>query len=336
MLKLKVKQKENIIPIFFATDDNYAPYLGVTLRSLIDNASKDYFYKIHILITSINEENERILKGFECENVSIEFFNVTAKLDNIGSKLYLRDYYSKATYYRFFIPALFPEYKKALYLDCDIIVVEDISKLYNMDLGNNYVGAIYEEVMATVKVFGNYVEQALGIDTMNYFNAGILLMNLEQFRKQDIEGKFVELLSKFKFAVTQDQDYLNVLCKDKVAYFDLGWNKTPIESDFIESELKIIHYKIAWKPWHYDNVLYGDYFWKYAKKTEYYDLIMAEKNNYTEAQKQRDIDAYDRLVSLAIKDTMDENNYKRSMDRERQKNTFILGSPTYRYAKEFI
>lgn len=336
MLKFKTRQNDNIIPIFFATDDNYAPYLGVTLRSLIDNASKDYFYKIHILITSINENNERILKGFESENVSIEFFNVTEKLDKIGSKLFLRDYYSKATYYRFFIPALFPEYKKALYLDCDIIVVDDISKLYNKDLGNNYVGAIYEEVMATVNVFGNYVEQALGIETLKYFNAGILLMNLEQFRKQDVEGQFVKLLSRFKFAVTQDQDYLNVICKDKVAHFDLGWNKTPIESDFKEEDLKIIHYKIAWKPWHYDNVLYGDYFWKYAKETEYYDIILNEKNNYSDIQKQKDADAYDRLVNLAIKDTNDENNYKRTIDREKQKSSFVLGSPTYRYVKEFV
>lgn len=314
---LKTKQnKENIIPIFFAADDNYAPYLGVTLQSMLANASKDYFYKIYVLNTKLTDLNYKRLEKFNCENASIEFVNVKRKLDKITTKLHLRDYYSKATYYRFFISSLFPQYNKALYLDCDIIVLGDISQLYNNELGNNYAGAIHEEVMAEVKVFGDYVEQALGIECGKYFNAGILLMNLEQFRKQDIENKFVDLLGKYKFAVTQDQDYLNVICKGNMAYFDLGWNKTPIPGvAFDESSLKIIHYKIAWKPWHYDDILYGNYFWDYAKQTEYYEDILAIKAAFSQSDKDTDTLAYNNLVQLAITDTNNPNNYRASIER---------------------
>lgn len=335
-MRTKINNEKNIIPIFFATDDNYAPYLCVTLRSILDNANKDRFYKIHVLITSLSDKYRNILKEFESDNVTVDFFSVTEKLDQLSSKLYLRDYYSKATYYRFFIPSLFPQYKKALYLDCDIIVLEDIAKLYDTELKDNLVGAIYEEVMATVPEFGNYVEQALGISCRKYFNAGILVMNLEQFRKQDVEGQFATLLAKYKFAVTQDQDYLNVICKDKVVHLDLGWNKTPIESDFKEENLKIIHYKIAWKPWHYDNVLFGDYFWEYANKTKCVDEILNEKNNYDDAKKQRDADAYVRLVNLAIADTNDENNYRRVIERESKQKERIHVIPRYNYAKGLV
>ena len=106
-----------IIPIFFAVDDNYAPYLAVAMRSLIDNASPDHQYNIHILIDKLNEENTVNLCGMANDHVHVETVNVTSKLDELGDMLHLRDYYTKTTYYRFFIPALFPQYDRGIYLD---------------------------------------------------------------------------------------------------------------------------------------------------------------------------------------------------------------------------
>ena len=58
---METKKQSNIVPIFFATDDNYVPFLAVSIKSLLDNASKDYFYNIHILTDGINEENRKNL-----------------------------------------------------------------------------------------------------------------------------------------------------------------------------------------------------------------------------------------------------------------------------------
>ena len=62
-----------VIPIFFAVDDGYIPFLAVALESLIQNASKEYYYSIKVLYTNINEENKKKINKYKCENVNIEF-----------------------------------------------------------------------------------------------------------------------------------------------------------------------------------------------------------------------------------------------------------------------
>ena len=100
------KQKE--IPICFATDDNYVPLLAVAVASLLDNASKKNFYRIFVLITELKQDNIDKIKKLETENSSIEFISLAKEMDKIKDMFHLRDYYSKETYYRIFIPNLFP------------------------------------------------------------------------------------------------------------------------------------------------------------------------------------------------------------------------------------
>lgn len=299
------------VPVFFATDDNYAPFLAVTFKSILDNASKDFSYKFYVLTTNLSSNYEKRIKEFESEDVKIEFIFLKETIEKIKAKFHLRDYYSIETYYRFFIANMFPQYDKVLYCDCDVIVLGDIAELYNHNIDNYLVGACPEEVMTEVKIFGDYVEQALDVDCEKYFNAGVMLMNLKAFREEKIEEKFFEMLPKYTFRVTQDEDYLNVLCKGKVKLFHLGWNKTAFKNDkFNDKDLKLIHYKIHWKPWHYDGVLYENHFWDYAKQTSFYEEILNKKLSYTDEEKRKDAIAYERLKQMAIDDTKDPNNYK--------------------------
>lgn len=299
------------VPVFFATDDNYAPFLAVTFKSILDNASKDFSYKFYVLTTNLSSSYEKRIKEFESEDVKIEFIFLKETIEKIKAKFHLRDYYSIETYYRFFIANMFPQYDKVLYCDCDVIVLGDIAELYNHNIDNYLVGACPEEVMTEVKIFGDYVEQALDVDCEKYFNAGVMLMNLDGFRKENIEEKFFDMLQKYTFRVTQDEDYLNVLCKGKVKLFHLGWNKTAFKNEkFNDKDLKLIHYKIHWKPWHYDGVLYENHFWDYAKQTSFYDEILNKKLSYTDEEKKRDAIAYERLKQMAIDDAKDPNNYK--------------------------
>lgn len=306
-----LKKELPVIPVFFACDNNYFPYLTVTLTSILDNASKDYSYKFYIITTNLDEKYVNMLSKYESSTVEISVVHLREDLQKITEKFHLRDYYSMETYYRFFIANLFPQYDKVLYLDCDIAVVGDIAELYNTELGNNFVAAVPEEVMTEVNVFGEYVEKALDVNRYKYFNAGIMVMNLEAFRNEQIEEKFIDLLTHFKFRVTQDQDYLNVLCNGRVKILDLGWNKTAFKNDkFDDKDLKIVHFKIHWKPWHYKNVLYEDLFWNYARQTDFYDQLINMRENYNEENKKRDETAYNNLVQMAIDDTMDQGNYR--------------------------
>ena len=119
-----------IIPIFYACDDAFVKYTIVSLSSIIKNASKGHQYKVYVLNTSISDEMKNKLTELENEQFEIEFVDVSERLSAISKELPVRHYYSKTTYYRFFIAEMFPQYSKAIYIDSDTVVLGDISKLY--------------------------------------------------------------------------------------------------------------------------------------------------------------------------------------------------------------
>lgn len=290
-----------VIPIFFAVDDVYIPFLAVALESLIDNSSKDYYYSVKVLHTNVSEENRNKIYKYKRENVDVEFVDLNYYIERVKDKLYTRDYYTKSTYFRLFVPDLYPQYSKALYLDSDITIVGDIAELYNTEMGNNLVAGIPDGAVQTIDTFKEYVEKFVGVRDYNeYFNAGILLMNLAELRKFRFQEKFLYLLEKVKYTVAQDQDYLNRLCKGRVKIVDKVWNAMPMPELGIPAEdVKLVHYNLNAKPWHYDNILYQEFFWKYAKKTEFYDDIVKQLNSYTDQQKADDMEKGKKLIELA-------------------------------------
>ncbi len=302
---MKTDANSNIIPIFFAVDDNYAPYLAVTLASLCSASSKKYTYEINILIERLDDVHKKNLLGFSDTNINIKFCDVTKKVDRLCSRLHLRDYYTRTTYYRFFIPEMFPQYKKGIYLDSDIIITRDVSEMYNTYMGNNLVCAVNDEVITDVEVFSNYSEIVLGVPANRYFNAGILVMNLAEMRKMHIEKVFADMLSKKTYSVAQDQDYLNVICLGRVKLLSLLWNKTPMPCSDKNIIPYIIHYKINFKPWRYDDIVFGEFFWQFAEKTPYYSSLLEAKNNYSNEEKARDAEQYKALEELAEKETFE-------------------------------
>ena len=289
------------IPIFFAVDDGYIPFLAVTIQSIKENTTDNYLYNLRVLYTNISKENiERIQKLAE-DNIVIEFVDLNYYIDRIKDKLYTRDYYSKSTYFRLFLPNLYPDYDKILYLDSDIVVLDDVAKLYNINIKNSLVGAATEETAIYTSEIKNYAKRVIGVsDNKHYFNAGVLLMNLKEMREFGFQEKFLYLLEKNIYSVAQDQDYLNRMCKGRVKYINQMWNKSPAPIQNVNiNKIKIIHYTLARKPWHNDSVLYSEYFWKYAKKTEFYDEILEIKKNYTQEQIKEDEEKTKKLFELA-------------------------------------
>lgn len=309
------------INLFFAVDDNYCPFLSTTFYSILKNASKDYEYNFYVLHnglkqTSKDKVNQEILKQEKNINASLTFVDVTEKLEILAEKLFTRDYYSKTTYYRLFIPNMFPNLDKALYLDCDIIVNGDISELYNTNLENNLVGAIPDMAVQNTPVFIEYVEKALGIKADRYFNAGILLMNLKEMRNSDFENKFIDLLGKYKFTVAQDQDYLNTLTKDRVVYVDYSWNVQPVPNNICPTEKRnLIHYNMLWKPWIFEDTLYGDNFWEYAKECSMYKEIIDLKNSFTDEKRNNSLAGGKKLLELCAIEANDPNNYNNRFNK---------------------
>ncbi len=301
---------KEVIQIFYACDDNFVKYTIVSMTSMMKNANRDYQYVIHILNTDISEQMKEMVLALADDDFTVQFDDVGDYLYSIRDKLPIRDYYSHTTYFRLFIAEMFPDYDKAVYIDSDTIVKGDISELYMHDLGDNYVGAANEQAMVQVDEYGTYVERVLGIDRHHFFNAGVLLINCEQFRKNQVLDKFVQLLHMYDFVVTQDEDYLNLICKDKVLWVGQKWNTEVFgEIPCSEEEICIFHYIMVSKPWHYEDCRFGDYFWEYAKDTKVYDALRRELAEYTDEERREDADSCDRLLATAVAETNKENNY---------------------------
>lgn len=297
---MKTKQ---IIPIFFAVDNNYAPFLTVALESIKTNCSKEYNYDIYVLNNNISEEYIRKINLYNDDLFKIKFVSLNERLEAYGDTLPIRDYYSTAIYYRLFIADLFPELNKALYLDADIIVLGDIAELYNNELNDNYLGAIYEDVVNSFDEFRNYSRYALNVEPLNYFNSGILVMNLKKIREEHILEKFGKLLKQVKFYVAPDQDYLNVLCKNRVHYIDHDWNSAPLPYIHLSNNVQLVHFKLTAKPWHYDDIRLGDKFWQYAIKTPFYHHLKDLLEKYSDDSKEKDAQIEINLKKLAVDET---------------------------------
>ncbi|MBO5778421.1 MAG: glycosyltransferase family 8 protein [Clostridia bacterium] len=273
------------IPIFFSTDDAYIPYLDVAIASLIDNASKDYRYRIIVLNTGVSSESISLIKKNEQDGFTIDFIDISRNLETIQSHFKNVYHFSVVTYYRLFIASLFPEYDKIIYLDCDLVVLGDISKLYQIDLGDNILGAGPEQYVQHTAEFRQYAQIALGVDPDQYINAGVLVINLAEYRKKRIEEKFIEMITQHDFDLLDpDQAYLNYLCQNKILILPNGWNKEPTLLP-CEGEKNIVHYALYKKPWQYDDVIDGEFFWHYAGKSRFYRRILQNRAAFTEDEK---------------------------------------------------
>ena len=312
------------VHVFFACDNRFLKFTYVTLKSIMENANKEYYYNFYVLNTDITEDNmkisDEVIKDYN--NCKVEFVNVCEYLTQIKDRLPIRDYYSNATYYRLFIAEMYPELDKAIYIDSDTIVKGDISKLYSIDLENNLVGACHEQAMVQNDVFGNYVNINLGLDRYNYFNAGLLLINCKLFRDEAILDQFTDLISLYECKVTQDEDYLNILCQNRIKWVGDGWN-TEIygKIDLKEEDINMIHYIMWCKPWHFTGIRFENYFWKYAKMTPVYDEIKAILDAYTDELRERDMAQSEALEKLALKEIaaelkyVDVKNNRKAVDR---------------------
>lgn len=287
---------EKTVPIFFACNDAYVPFLDVAILSLIDHVSPSRNYRITILKTDISEDNQRIIKKHETDNVAIEFYDVKKMLKPVEKKLPDMFYFSLAAYYRFFIETAFPQYDKAIYLDCDVILLDDIADLYDTDVSGYLVAAAYEQNTDRSPAFTNYVENIIGIPYRTYFNSGVMVMNLKAFREQKVQDTFLWMLTKYNFdSLAPDQEYLNVICHGKVKYLPTGWNKHSFPEP-PEGALKLCHYALSNKPWHYADTINGEYFWEYAKGSEFYPSLLERLNNYSDLDRKRDRDSFMALL----------------------------------------
>ncbi len=197
------------IPIVIAFTPNYFIPAATCLHSMFVNSDKASKFRVICLLSE--ELPDRMKEKIQLvggDRARYSYINLQGRLEQIQ----VDPIYSVATLYRLLLPDILPEYDKVLYIDCDVIVRNDLAKLYDsIDMGNNYLGAVYEAALD----FQEAHFREIGCDPANYINAGFLVMNLELLRKDNMSERFIGLLNSTKLEFW-DQDALNILCKDRI------------------------------------------------------------------------------------------------------------------------
>ena len=316
---------KTIVPIFFSVNDAYSPFLATAIHSIRENASPDFRYHIHILTDDISEENRRKLSALGTDSFCIEFHPLSRLLRSLPAVEKLSQHcfgaFSSLTiYFRLFIPELFPQYDKGIYLDADLVVPGDISWLYREPLGRRLVGAVADYSIQKIAPFMQYIDEYVGVDHKNYVNSGVLLLNMKRLREVDLSGRFLSWVEKYGLeTVAPDQDYLNALCWDGIQYLDPDWNAMPSECLSVMDNPQIIHFNLASKPWLNEQVPYDQVFWKYAAGTGYEAEIKARHRAFLQdsaAVKQYKGEVR-RLIRMAARLTRSERSF-RSLIESRQ------------------
>ena len=307
------------IPLFFTIDNGYAPFLAVALNSAIKNADPNRLYKAIVLHQDLSETNISKLQALETENFKIELTPMKANFEALDDRMSNRlrcDYFTLTIYFRLFIPAMFPQYDKGIYIDSDVVLTDDIGKLFDIDIADNFIGACNDLSIADIPPLVAYTENAVGVNAKEYINSGVLLMNLKKMRECDLEGHFLNLLNTYHFdSIAPDQDYLNAMCNGKIHYLDEGWDAMPNNAKPPLAKTYLIHYNLFSKPWCYDGIQYEDEFWKYAKDSGYMDEITTYKEAYSDAKKKADGECLELLVRRGTEIPQNEITFKKLHQR---------------------
>ena len=267
------------IPIFLSSDNNYATLVAACMTSILSNTKS--FIEFYVLdggITPDNVENIKSLKH-TFDNFSIEFIQID--YEKMLSDFTLTKRLTKSAFSRLLIPDLKPQINRAIYLDTDIILTDDISELYNEDLTNYTIGAVWEE-------FNQYIfypERKICMefnDKHKYFNSGVLLIDCKQWRQDRIFNKLVEIEKIYKDRKkTNDQDILNKCFENNYKILPRKYNYLTPNFVYYENDKDIIlrHMVGRIRPWqineHTQTNLMPNLkeFWHYAKMTPFYEEL---------------------------------------------------------------
>ncbi|MDB5249650.1 MAG: hypothetical protein JWQ40_4044 [Segetibacter sp.] len=232
-------------------DENYIVPIYALLTSIFHN-NRDSAIMFHVIATGLNEtEKEKIKQYIRRNNAEISYYTINE--EEVRKIVYIpaNTHFTIATYYRLFFPSLIPsDIRKLLYIDSDAIVIGNLQELYNTDIGNAPIGAATDS--------GPHPGEFLGIKGKeNYFNAGVLLIDIRNWKEQMVTENALQFLADYPEKIKYvDQDALNATLINKWFKLDNKYNLTwfDVSLQVPKSELTkdkvIIHYTTPNKPWH--------------------------------------------------------------------------------------
>lgn len=231
--------------VIYAVNSEYINLLLVSLKSLKDNNPK--IENIYILNSNLSYEDINKIRTISGNNV--KFLNVDGSLVcKLVGNVYLKDsYFSKEIFYRLLIPKLVNQsIDKILYLDVDTIITSTLSELFEIDISKFPLAAVPYASIKKEKL------KKLNIKFgQNYFNSGVLLLNLNYIRKNEIFDITIKnLIRNERKYNLPDQDALNSTLNGNFYPLDEIYNYTPSNAKKFKfkSQVKIVHFVGEFKP----------------------------------------------------------------------------------------
>ena len=288
------------VVVVFACSENFVPYLSVATQSIVENACASRRYDIIVLTRDISPASMITLtRQVKSDNVGIGFLDVDAALGDI--ELPHHGHFRPETYYRLLAPQLLPNVDKAIYLDSDLIVEKDIAGLFDVDVTGYPLAATRDadtigQIEGYDATVGPYLKNELGMrNPHDYFQAGVLLMNLAELRRTVSPEEFLALSTQRMWRWL-DQDVLNRVVNGNYVRVHMRWNylmdwqhlrRTHIVSNApadVRAEYEeaaadpaIIHFAGPDnRPWLYPDADRADNFWRYAMHSPYLDEIRGQ------------------------------------------------------------
>lgn len=283
---------DNKINIVFASDNNYAQHTAVAMASVLVNTKVPQKIQFYLIDDEIQQENkEKITKTVQNLGGNIEFIKIkNSKLEDC----YVSGELSRASYFRLDIANILGEsIEKIIYLDCDLLVYDDIEKMWQLDMGGKPVAATCDlGIMASARV-RKQKNKFIGLPfDAPYFNAGVLMMDLKKWRDDNYAEAIIALATQNKYP-NHDQDALNKFFMNNWQEIPLRWDVIPpvfnlffkiltkpdLRKKAIEAKLNpaIFHYAGGYKPWEYEiHDGFNDKYYEYLKLTEYKDVKMPQ------------------------------------------------------------
>ena len=292
----------NNVAIAVAANDYFIPYCATFLKSMAEHSNSDKNYDILLLSQDVSDINVKNVKKMlsAWKNISLRVLDPSVLIDQYT--FHIEGHFSKETYYRLVLPELLPNYDKVLYLDSDMIAMDDVAKIYDENIDGYLLAACHDADTAGLysgyrKDKKEYTDKILKLkEPYQYFQAGVLLLNLEEFRKRYTTKQILDFAVSEKWQLL-DQDILNKLCEGAVKYIDMSWN---VMVDFAGIRInqiialaprwlnemyqearknpKIIHYAGPQKPWFEPEMDFGIQFWECARGTAYYEVMLGRMN----------------------------------------------------------
>ena len=268
-----------LINICFSINDEYTQHCGCAIKSIIDNCSREFYIDFYLLVKELSSKNkESLQKIANTKNSSIKFILVKKEdFENLPIKTY--SHFSMENYFRIKIPSILDSLDKVLYLDSDLIVLKDISKLWQTDIDNYYLAGCEDLISKSEKSrLAEYLEL---IEEYKYYNSGVLLINSKKWRDENVEARLYKYAEKYSDLIyIVDQDVLNGVINKDILYLDKSWNMQINFDDikYQESDYKnanIIHFVGGKKPWNsFEKSIFSKAYFKTLLKTPWkFDFI---------------------------------------------------------------